>query len=64
MIKRDWIGRPRNLVIVGDLIQYSGEVGVCGIGGESDYDGLRQVPKEHFSWSNAYRRKRHEVDGV
>ena len=41
-----------------------GEVGVCGIGGEFDYDELRQVPKEHFSWSNAYRRKRHEVDGV
>ena len=48
MIKRDWIGRPRSLVILGDLIQYCGEVGVCGSGGESDYDELRQVPKEQF----------------
>ena len=56
VIKRDWKGRPRSLVIVEDLIQHSGEVGVCGIGGESDCDELRLVPEEHVSWSNAYRR--------
>ena len=64
VIIRDWKGRPRSLVIVGDLIQHSGEVGVCGIGGESDCDELRLVPEEHVSWSNAYHRGRHEVDGV
>ena len=63
-IERDWIGRPRSLVIFGDLIQHSGEVGVCRIGGESDFDELRLVPKENFSWSNAYRHERHEVDDI